>query len=296
MKKKLLSSLVLPALLASPQQPDGRSAPRFSFAVLTDIQYGDQETAGKREYRKSPAKLRQAVDALNARHNLAFAIQLGDLIDSRSADLSPILSIFNQLRMPRYHVLGNHDFAAPRDVLLRELGMPAAHYEFAYGGWRFLVLDGMEISASSQPGREMLQGLREKRAANAFDWNGAIGPEQIAWLRSALKQSSQKKERVILFCHFPLLRESSRPDHLLWNHEAVRQIVEGESSAAAWFNGHDHQGGYAGHEGIHFVTFPGMVESGERNSYTIVDVYADRLELEGAGTAPSRTLRIVPRR
>src|SRR6185295_14541470 len=107
--------------------------------------------------------------------------------------LSPILSIFNQLRTPRYHVLGNHDFAAPRAVLLHDLGMPAAHYEFAYGGWRFLVLDGMEISASSQPGREMLQALRQESAANAVDWNGAIGPEQIAWLRSALQQASQKK-------------------------------------------------------------------------------------------------------
>ena len=28
-------------------------APEFSFAVLTDIQYGDQATAGKRDYRKS---------------------------------------------------------------------------------------------------------------------------------------------------------------------------------------------------------------------------------------------------
>jgi len=38
------------------------------------------------------------------------------------------------------------------------------------------------------------------------------------------------------------------------------------------------------------VTFPGMVESGVKNSYTIVDVYNDRLELRGLGTAPSRTL------
>ena len=94
------------------------------------------------------------------------------------------------------------------------------------------------------------------------------------------------------FCHYPVLRESSTPAHLLWNHETVRQILEAEPSVAVWFNGHDHQGGYAERNGIHYVMFPGMVESGEQNAYTVVNVYADRLELDGTGSHPTRTLRI----
>jgi hypothetical protein len=66
--------------------------PKFSFAVLTDIQYGDQPTVGKRDYRASIGKLREAVAALN-RQELKFAIQLGDLIDSKAEDLDPILVI-----------------------------------------------------------------------------------------------------------------------------------------------------------------------------------------------------------
>jgi hypothetical protein len=47
----------LPLLLLAPLLAAGQPAPpRFSFAVLTDIQYGDQPPTGKREYRKSLGK------------------------------------------------------------------------------------------------------------------------------------------------------------------------------------------------------------------------------------------------
>lgn len=297
---KALTLLLLTPLLAIGQP----APPRFSFAVLTDIQYGDQAEAGKREYRKSLGKLQEAVEALNARKELAFAIQLGDLIDSRAADLDPILAVYNRLAPPRRHILGNHDFAVPRDTLVRRLGMPGANYEFAFGGWRFVVLDGMDLSVAAgsradgtpqrELGREMLERLRAGGAANANDWNGGIGQEQLDWLRDCLRRAARSRERVIVFCHFPVLREASTPAHLLWNHEAVRDILEAEPRVVAWFNGHDHQGGYAERKGIHYVTFPGMVESGEQTTYSVVNVYADRLELDGAGSAAKRTLRIAP--
>ncbi|MCX6627554.1 MAG: metallophosphoesterase [Candidatus Solibacter sp.] len=296
----------LPLLLLAPLLTTSQPAPpRFSFAVLADVQYGDQAPAGKREYRGSLGKLREAVEALNARNDLAFVIQLGDLIDSRAADLDPILAVYNRLVAPRRHVLGNHDFAMPRDTLVRRLGMPGASYEFAFGGWRFVVLDGMDLSVAAgsradgtpqrDRGREMFERLSAGRAANANDWNGGVGRQQLDWLRDCLKRATRSRERVIVFCHFPVLSESSTPAHLLWNHEAVREMLEAEPSVAAWFNGHDHQGGYAERNGIHYVTFPGIVESGEQTTYSVVNVYADRLKLGGAASAPKRTLRIAPR-
>ena len=299
MKRRICTSLLFVALIASAQQP------RFSFAVFADIQYGDQPTAGKREYRKSPGKLQDAVAALNGRGDLAFAIQLGDLIDSKASDLDSIHGIYDRLATRKYHVLGNHDFSMPREPLVSRLGMPAAYYHFGLNGWRFVVLDGMDISVS--PGsravgspihlraQQALQLLRQNRAANGVDWNGAIGDEQIAWLRGIIQRATQNRERIILFCHFPILRGASTPAHLLWNHEELLRLIEGQPAVAGWFNGHDHAGGYAERNGIHHVTFPGMVESGERNSYTVVKVFADRLELEGVGSAPSRTLPLALR-
>jgi len=89
-----------------------------------------------------------------------------------------------------------------------------------------------------------------------------------------------------------VLAAASTAAHLLWNHADVLGILESHPAVAAWFAGHDHAGGYALRNGIHHVTFPGMVESGDRNSYTAVTAYKDRLELKGSGTAPSRILQL----
>jgi hypothetical protein len=266
--------------------------PRFSFGVLTDIQYGDQESKGKRDYRSSLGKLREAVAALNA-EPLAFAIQLGDLIDSRGEDLTPILEVFDRLKAPRYHVLGNHDFSAGRDGLVPRLTRSAWYrFDGFAEGWRFLVTDGMDVSAHDPAGVKMLDSLRAAGARNAQDWNGAIGSRQMSWLGRQLEDADAAHERVIVFCHFPLIAESSTPAHLLWNHDEVVALLEKHPSVAAWFNGHDHAGGYAERDGIHYVTFPGMVESGTRNSYSVVRVFDRRIEIEGSGSAPRRTLNL----
>jgi len=296
MTLRLVTALVGMAALAVAQ------APSFTFAVLTDIQYGDQPDAGKREYRRSLGKLKDVAAALNRRGGLAFAIQLGDLIDSKAADLETILPVWRSLKTRTYDVPGNHDFAAPRAVLLERLGLSEGYNEFARPGWRFLVLDGMDLSvnpgsraestAEHRQGLALLEQLKTADAANAQEWNGGIGASQLGWLRDALARAAAAHERAIVFCHFPALAESSTPAHLLWNHDAVMRVLESSPAVAAWFNGHDHNGGYASRGGIHFVTFPGMVESGAATSYTVVRVFDDRLELEGTGSAPSRTLRL----
>jgi hypothetical protein len=274
---RLVAAFLAAAWIAPAQQPD------FSFAVFADIQYGNQPDSGKREYRRSLGKLREAVDALNKRGGLVFAIQVGDVIDSRAADLETILPVWRSLSTKTYDVVGNHDYTALR----------GSYYEFTQPGWRFLVLNGMDVSVASAEGAAILRQLKEAKAANAQDWNGGIGEAQGEWLRERLRKASASGERVIAFCHFPILEKSSTSAHLLWNHSAVRRILEESSAVVGWFNGHDHNGGYAEQSGIHFVTFPGMVESGAKTSYTVARVFKDRIELEGSGTAPSRTLRFA---
>jgi manganese-dependent ADP-ribose/CDP-alcohol diphosphatase len=278
------------------------SQPRISFAVLTDIHYADQPPAAKLEYRRSWERLSRAVESINgARPD--FAIQLGDLVDCAADNLPRILPVFRSLAARQYHVLGNHDFCVPRAELQQQLGLESPWYDFAAGGWRFVVLDGMDLSI---PGRDagtpeqqaalgLLAALSARQAPNAQDWNGGIGDRQKQWLRKVLERAAAAGERALVFCHFPLLAEASTPQHLLWNREEILQILQDAPAVAAYMNGHAHDGGYALRHGIHFVTFPGMVESGARNSYTLVDVYDDRLELRGSGTAPSRSLRLLPR-
>jgi len=267
---------------------------------MADVQYADKDTSGKRDYRASEAKLDEAVRKLNA-EQLAFVVQLGDLIDEGEENLETILPIWSRLQEPRYSVLGNHDFCMRRDRLLKEFGMERAYYDFTVKGWRFIVLDGMQISTiggwkvGSKPvveARRLLAHLAARQAKNAVEWNGALGKKQREWLARRLRDAKKKGQRAVVFCHFPVLEAASTPHHLLWDHEEVLRILFDSPAAVAYMNGHDHAGGYAIRNGIHFVTFPAMVESGAKNAYGTVRVYGDRLEIDGAGTVPSRVLRI----
>jgi manganese-dependent ADP-ribose/CDP-alcohol diphosphatase len=296
MTKKLSLVLILAAAFAL--AAEDTEVPRF--AVIADVQYADKPAQGKREYRESRAKLSAAVSQIN-RQDVDFVLQLGDLIDEGVDNLAAILPVYQGFRSKKYHVLGNHDFGAGRAALLERLGMRGAYYDFSLKGWRFIVLDGMDVSVeggwpAGSPnllaGERMLASLRAHSSPNAMPWNGGIGEEQKRWLRDTLQAAERAGERVIVFCHFPVLAAASTPVHLLWNHDELLGILSSSPAVAAFMNGHDHQGGYAEEGGIHFLTFQGIVESGADTAYAVVEVFPNRLEIRGTGTVPSRSLAL----
>ncbi len=99
----------------------------------------------------------------------------------------------------------------------------------------------------------MLASLKERRAPNAQDWNGAAGVQQREWLQRTLEDASRRNERAVVFCHFPVLEEATTPAHLLWDHEEVLSILDRQPAVAAYMCGHDHQGGYAERNGMRLV-------------------------------------------
>ncbi len=272
------------------QQP----APSFSFGLMSDIQYADEDTTIGRDYRSSPEKLQSCVNWWN-QLPISFLIQVGDFVDQGPMkNLDDIAQVFNQVNARKYHVLGNHDFFTARRALIGRLGMPAAYYQFSRQNWRFIVLDGMNVSANggrpeSDPhavqGRQMLQAIAEAKAVNAHPWNGALGAEQRQWLDRVLTDADRERQRAIVFCHFPVLAASCRPAHLLWDHAEVVEILEAHPSVAAFFDGHDHRGGYAFSAKIHYVTFPALVEHEQGESCKTVDVYGDHLVIRSLSGA-----------
>jgi hypothetical protein len=168
-------------------------------------------------------------------------------------------------------------------------------------GWRFLVLDGMQESVAggwpeTDPrflaGRDRLARLQAEHARNGVAWDGALGEEQRKWLRANLLEAAEKHERAMVFCHFPVLAESCRPEHLLWDHAQVLDILDASPALAAYINGHDHKGGYAARNGIHYLTLPGMVEHDAGQSCQVVDVFPDRLMVRQAGSQGGRELKL----
>jgi manganese-dependent ADP-ribose/CDP-alcohol diphosphatase len=259
-------------------------AQEFSFAAVADIQYADKDTAGRREFRRSAAKLEACAAALAAEHP-AFTVQLGDIIDGGLENLDRILPLFHRLPAPRYHTLGNHDLTLERAVLFERLGLRSGHYDFAVNGWRFLVLDGMQISVRDEAGRREFARLKAAGAPNAQEWNGGLGADQREWIRRTLRDARKKHERAILFCHFPVLAGASSPEHLLWDWRETLAILDSEPAAAAWIAGHDHRGGYAERRGVHYVTLRGMVETEAAQACQVMEVTPAGLRLRPAGAS-----------
>jgi 3',5'-cyclic AMP phosphodiesterase CpdA len=275
--------------------------PVFTFGLIADVQYRDGDPSGTRFYRESTAKLAEAVERLNALRP-SFVVQLGDLIDGASASYDVVLPIWARLRAPGYHVLGNHDQSVEagrqREVLRRlgldRLGPGLGYYDFARQGWRFVVLNGNDVSVIASPegtpernaAAAMLEELKRRNAPNAQTWNGGVGAVQLAWLVRTLARAAAARERVVVFCHFPVLPPGSAT---LWNDREVLAALEASPVVTAYFSGHEHRGGYAEQGGVHFVTLRGAVE-GHDSAYVLVEVFEERIELKGFGREPSRTL------
>lgn len=271
--------------------------PLFSFGMVADVQYCDCEPHNNRYYRNSLKKFREAVEHFNER-DLEFVVSVGDIIDKQVDSFGPVKTIADGLNVPFYHVLGNHDFPYPEnkyEQVLETLQMERNYYDYSISSYRFLVLDGNDLSLLAREegeeeyakAEEMLQELENEGAANANNWNGGIGNRQLTWLRETLEQADAAGETVIVFNHFPVYPPAQ---HNLWNDGELVEVLEQYDHVTAIINGHNHAGDYEYWNGIHYITLKGMVETPDSSAYAIVEVYSDRLELTGFGREPSRVM------
>ncbi len=275
-------------------QTINKSSSEFSFGIIADCQYCAIEGTGERKYTLSEGKLKECVEHFNTM-NLEFVIHLGDFIDRDFESFDVVSPIYNRLKMPNYHALGNHDFsvsdALKKDVV-KKMGLPANYYDFAVKGWRFIVLDGNDISFHAYPKNSdryrIASDYYEEHEITSPKWNGAIGSVQLDWLKNALDKAIKNEEKVIFYCHFPIFPENI---HNLWNAAEIIQLIESYTNVKAYINGHNHAGNYGIKEGIHYVTIKGMVDT-EQNSYAIINVSENSLSIVGYGREQNRILEI----
>ncbi|MEM6265621.1 MAG: phosphatase, partial [Bacteroidota bacterium] len=193
-----------------------------------------------------------------------------------------------------------HDFIVPDDkkaLVNDRLGIPApGYYSFFHKGWRFVMLNGNEISTFSVP-----EGSEEHKLYAAFQdqmvaegresalyYNGTLSETQMSWFRQELEAAEASQEHVLICCHYPTYPEDT---YNLWH---SREVVEGIgqfSCVRAYFNGHRHAGGYAQYKGCHYLTFLSVLDVPELTAWSMVEVFEDRLEVKGFGKEEDRTLR-----
>jgi 3',5'-cyclic AMP phosphodiesterase CpdA len=275
----------------------------FRFGVIADPQFAPiPNTYGvpTRFYGNSIWKLAEAIDKLN-QEDLEFVITLGDMIDRYWESFQYVLPLYDDLKHEKYFLLGNHDFNIPNEYLgsvVRTVGMPTAYYDFSKGGYRFIVLDGNDISLFAPPQGDPRRAQAEKRIAelkatnapNAQGYNGSLGDKQFAWLEERIHDAVGAGQKIVIFNHYPVF-----PPHPAnaWDSERLVRLVCDSPNIVAYLNGHNHAGNYGETGGKHFLTFRGMVETPTDNAYAIVEVFTDRLEVKGFGIQESRTLKFA---
>ena len=190
---------------------------------------------------------------------------------------------------------GNHDFEVEKndlDKVHEKLGFQEPYYSFSKEGWKFIFLNGIEITFNSndpevvKQAEKMVNQLVLEKKPNSAIWNGGMSEKQINWLENELQDAEKNKLKVILFCHYPLLPLEA---HTLWNSDQVLTIINKYHCVKAWMNGHNHAGNYAHENGIHFINFKGMVDTENENAYSIISLSNDKIDIEGFGREGSRS-------
>lgn len=253
------------------------------IGLITDIHFSLGEAAGEAD--AAAPDLRACIEDFRNR-TMDFVLQLGDIIngttDRAEEELRQVLIILNAYEGTIHHVIGNHCLAVPQKELLRALGMERAYYSFRGGKFRFVVLDGMDVSVLNEPETDADRSLLHSCLARPelHDYCGAVGERQIEWLHRELQEASAKKESVIVICHFPLHPATTDLKHgLIWNHREVRKLLEAYPAVRVCIGGHYHYGGYAKEKDIHYLVLPAFVNRAEHpgTAWSVVELLQYRL-------------------
>ncbi len=269
------------------QNNDGKP---LKVGIISDVQYADIDNHGTRHYRASVGKFSEAVRKFSET-DVDFIVILGDFIDNDYASYKPLIRIIRGINIPVYYVLGNHDFSVRegrKQKVPDLLNVNSGYYSLTRNNWRFIFLDGTDISTFSrsikdpefQRAQSILDSLEKAGAPNAHSWNGGIGKAQMKWLEREIDNSHKDNQNIILFCHFPIYPENQSEN--LWNANEIRNIVESRNRKMVFMNGHTHRSNYCLNNGVHYVSLRGMVEMDE-NSFATAEIYKDSISVKGYG-------------
>lgn len=192
--KNIGGLFLTPSLLASSK---GKK-PVLRVAHLTDIHMKNELEA--------PTKFAKCLHHVQQQNpKVDFILNGGDIVfDMNKANLSAINDQWNLLNgilksecsLPIHYCLGNHDVWWSEDskgqtdygkkYSLEKLNLTKSYYSFTQKGWKFIILDSIQLDVDNT-------------------WFiGKLGDEQFAWLANELKNTDPSMP-VLVLSHVPIL-------------------------------------------------------------------------------------------
>jgi 3',5'-cyclic AMP phosphodiesterase CpdA len=195
-----------------------KSAQDFFFLQLSDTHWGFQGPPNP----EASLTLPRTVAAINAlAHKPSFVVFTGDLTHTtddpkeRRRRMAEMKGIVAGLGVPEVRYLpGEHDASLDRGEAYRE-HFGELHYSFDHGGLHCVALD------------------------NVSDPAGALGDEQIDWLRRDLA-ATPRATPVVVFAHRPLFDLQASWDWTTKDGAAAIAVLS-ERESVTVFYGHIHQ-------------------------------------------------------
>ena len=132
--------------------------------------------------------------------------------------------------------------------------------------------------------------LKKEELPNLQTWNGGLSTAQLQWVKEELDAAKSKSEYVGFYCHFPSARDGEV--HNLWNYKQFLQLIDTYDNVKFYFNGHNHNGDYLQRNGVHHLTFKGMLDTENTSAFATVKFTKDSIIVIGYGRESSRYLKI----
>jgi len=209
----------------------------FSFIVLTDTHIEDGETFGL----ENLAGVITAFNADTENIKIEFAVVLGDITQYGSAqDINKFIEVAEQLTVPCYPVIGNHDvyFGNWSSVWRKKIG--SATYRINAGSTTLFMLD----------------------SANSF-----FGKEQLNWLEREIKTAAGK---VFVFTHSPLfVTGPAGMQQITDTKERARIVSILKDKCDIMFMGHSHKYYYNEAGNVKYIALEDFIDM---NVYYLVTV------------------------
>lgn len=239
------------------------NAREIKFVQVTDSHFATEyNNASQREVEGSSIFLKDAVKDINHVPDLDFVVFTGDNIDQPNSDeLKRFLTVANQLKVPYYMIIGNHEVFksqnfTKKDYLsfVRKYSKPnvykprSTNYVFWKKGVVFIVVDGT---------KEVIPGPA-----------GYFKKDTLKWLDKKL--TKYKRDQVVILQHFPLVAPYYNRTHTTYNAQDYKDMLKKHSNVIAIISGHYHANGEQMVDGVYHISTPALVEP--PHNYKIIEI------------------------